>query len=197
MSRSSEPPVMESPASAQPPTAPLLSVAADSFSSVFEAHAGFVWRVLRYTGVAERDLPDVAQEVFLVVGRRLAEHDAARSALQTWIFGIAQNVARNHNRLARVAREVPVAELPEPEDPGIRPDDAIDAARARALVARTVLRLAEEQRTVLVLHDLEEVPMQQIADAEGIPLATAYSRLRLARTKLNAWLLEATQGAPP
>src|SRR5688500_11523090 len=108
---------MEARPSAQPPTHPVLAVAAPTFSEVFEAHAGFVWRVLRYAGVAERDLPDVAQEVFLVIGRRLAEHDPARSALQTWIFGIAQNVARNHNRLARVAREVPVAELPDREDP--------------------------------------------------------------------------------
>jgi RNA polymerase sigma-70 factor (ECF subfamily) len=172
----------------------LPSIQPSPFADLFDAYAGFVWRVLRYSGVAERDLADVSQEVFLVVHRRLAEHDRVRSALRTWIFGIAQNVARNHQRLARVAREVPVAELPEPEPSPPMLDDAIDAARARELIARTLLRLDEGQRTVLVLHDLEAMPMQEIADAEGIPLPTAYSRLRLARKKLDTWLREATSG---
>lgn len=170
------------------------SLLVTSFADVFAAHAGFVWRVLRYHGVPERDLPDVAQEVFLVVHRRLEEHDPGESALRTWVFGIARNVARNHVRLARVAREVPVAIVPDTSDPASTPDVSMDAARARAWLAQALERLEDEQRMVIVLHDLEEIPMREIAEAEKIPLATAYSRLRLARAKLNAWVLAATQG---
>lgn len=161
-----------------------------SFSDIFEQHVGFVWRVLRYAGVSERELPDVAQEVFIVVHRRLSEHDPNRSALRTWLFGIAQNVARNHLRLVRFEREVSIAELPEIGDSEGAPDIAIDRARARALVASVVGRLDEEQRAVFVLHDLEEVPMREITESLGLPLPTGYSRLRLARAKVNAWILE-------
>ncbi len=168
-----------------------------SFSEIFEQHVGFVWRVLRYAGVSERELPDVAQEVFIVIHRRLAEHDPARSAMRTWVFGIAQNVARNHLRLARFGREVPVADPPEIIDCEGAPDAAIDRERARALVTSVVNRLDEDQRVVFVLHDLEEVPMREITESLGLALPTGYSRLRLARVKVNAWLLEATKGRVP
>lgn len=169
--------------------------AAAEFSAVFDAHAGFVWRVLRYVGVREADLPDVTQEVFVVVHRRLSSFDAERGALRTWLFGIAQNVARNHQRLARHRHEVGVDELPEEADSAADPEAQLSGARARQLLARALEALGPEQRTVLVLHDLEEVPMQQIADEEGIPVATAYSRLRLARAKLNGLLAEAGGGS--
>lgn len=159
-----------------------------TFAQLFDAEVGFVWRVLRHHGVAERDLPDVAQETFIVIHRRLPEHDPSRGALRTWLFGIARNIARNHQRLHRVQNEVPTAEPPEHEDAAPHPDLVIDSARARAALDRVMPRLDEDQRTVLVLHDMEEIPMREIAEAEGIPVATAYSRLRLARAKLNALL---------
>lgn len=159
-----------------------------AFAELFEAQLGFIWRVLRHHGVAERDLPDAAQETFIVVHRRLAEHDATRGALRTWLFGIARNVARNHQRLHRVQHEIPTAEPPDREDAAPPADIQIDTARARAALERVMPLLDEDQRTVLLLHDLEEVPMRDIAESEGIPVATAYSRLRLARAKLNALL---------
>lgn len=159
-----------------------------TFAQLFESHAGFVWRVLRHHGIAERDLPDAAQETFIVVHRRMAEHETHRSAVRTWIFGIARNIARNHVRLHRVQHEVPTSELPDNVDVAPLPDAMLDSARARAALERVMPRIEEAQRTVLLLHDLEEIPMRDIADAEGIPLATAYSRLRLGRAKLNALL---------
>lgn len=173
---------------------PAVQTATDDFAAVFDEHAGFVWRVLRYSGVRDADLPDLAQEVFLVVHRRLSTFDPSRGAMRTWLFGIAHNVARNHVRLARHRREVGVDALPETEDLAADPEAQLGSARARQLLARALESLAPEQRTVLVLHDLEELPMQQIAQAENVPLATAYSRLRLARAKLNA--LFAHQGSP-
>jgi RNA polymerase sigma-70 factor (ECF subfamily) len=42
------------------------------------------------------------------------------------------------------------------------------------------------RRAVLVMHELDEVPMRQVAAALSIPLFTAYSRLRMARKELEA-----------
>lgn len=178
------------------PQSPRLHTVSTSFEEIFDAHAGFVWRVLRYCGVAERDLPDIAQEVFLVIHRRVESHDPARSSLRTWIFGIAQNTARNHRRLARHGREVGMDALPDEIDPSQGPEDVLVRSRARAQLVAALESLSAEQRTVVVLHDLEEVPMQDIAALESIPVATAYSRLRLGRARLNA-LLESGEGPPP
>lgn len=172
-----------------------VQTATDDFAAVFDEHAGFVWRVLRYSGVRDADLPDLSQEVFVVVHRRLATFDASRGAMRTWLFGIAQNVARNHVRLARHRREVGMDVVPETEASHADPETQLGSTQARQLLARALDALSVEQRTVLVLHDLEEVPMPQIAQAENVPLATAYSRLRLARAKLNALL--APEGSSP
>ena len=54
------------------------------------------------------------------------------------------------------------------------------------MVLRALERIPLRRRAVLVMHDLEEVPMAQIAVTLSIPLFTAYSRLRKARTELEA-----------
>jgi RNA polymerase sigma-70 factor (ECF subfamily) len=50
--------------------------------------------------------------------------------------------------------------------------------------------LPEEQRAVVVLHELEEVRMAEVATLLGCPLFTAYSRLRLARRRLEQLLTQ-------
>src|SRR3954469_17470883 len=74
------------------------------FQEVFVQHGRFVWRTLRYLGVAEADLEDVCQEVFLVVHRRLPEFEG-RSSIRTWVYGIALRVASDYRKRARVYRE--------------------------------------------------------------------------------------------
>ena len=54
-----------------------------------------------------------------------------------------------------------------------------------ALVHRALEEVDVERRAVLILYELDEVPMKEIAVALGIPLFTAYSRLRVAREELT------------
>jgi RNA polymerase sigma-70 factor (ECF subfamily) len=159
-----------------------ISAAPDEFRAFFDAHAAFVWRVARYLGTPAADLDDVCQEVFLVVSRRLGEHDPARGSVRTWVFGIVRNVVRNDSRRHRRRHEVVVATMPEPEV------NSSDRTEVRWMCAALLDALGDEQRTVLMLHDLEEMPIPEVAEAVGIPLATAYSRLRLARARALAWL---------
>ena len=77
-----------------------------SFDQIYAQHFAFVWRVLRTFGVAEAALEDAAQDVFVVVHRRLPEFEG-RSAITTWLFAIARRVAGSHRR--RVTREDRVA----------------------------------------------------------------------------------------
>src|SRR5260221_5531739 len=77
-----------------------------SFAELFERTAPFVWRMLRRFGVRESDLPDVCQEVFVVVHRRLPDFDRGKASLRTWIYGICLRTASQYRRRAPQLREV-------------------------------------------------------------------------------------------
>jgi RNA polymerase sigma-70 factor (ECF subfamily) len=154
------------------------------FDRVYEANFAFVCRSLRRLGAGPSDVPDLAQEVFLVVLRRLGDFDAGRP-MRPWLFGIAYKVFVDHRRLARHRHEV-VGSNPEARDPRAgETGDAADAAEGRAQVLEALLALEIDQRAVLVLHDIEDFTMPEIAEALSIPLNTGYSRLRLARERFE------------
>jgi RNA polymerase sigma-70 factor (ECF subfamily) len=58
--------------------------------------------------------------------------------------------------------------------------------------------VAIERRGVFILHELEECPMKEVASLLGIPLFTAYSKLRVAREEFAAAVrrLQARKGRP-
>jgi RNA polymerase sigma-70 factor (ECF subfamily) len=156
---------------------------APTFRSIFEAELSFVWNSLRRLGVAERDVEDVAHEVFLVVGRHLGQFDSSRP-VRPWLFGIALRCASDYRRRTRHRHEVLVEDQAERPDGGERADEALVRKEERDLARRALLAVPEARRAVLILSDFENVAVQDIAAALGIPLKTAYSRLRVAREEL-------------
>ncbi|MBL8678735.1 MAG: sigma-70 family RNA polymerase sigma factor [Myxococcales bacterium] len=154
-----------------------------SFDAVYEREFDYVWTTLRRMGVAESSLADAAHDVFVVVFRRLGDFDPTRP-LRPWLFGIAYRVAADRRALAYNRRESP-AELPDIESDGPSAEQALDRSQRRAMVHEALAKVDENQRVVLVAHDLEERPMAEIAAELEIPVKTAYSRLRLAREALT------------
>lgn len=150
--------------------------------AVVREHTALVERVLLRSGVAERDLPDARQEVFLVVLRKLAgfEH---RSLLTTWLYRIAIRVASQYRRRAYHRREALAAEPAEE----LASDDTLAALELRddfALALAALQRMDEAKREVLVLYELEELPMAEVAARLRCPLKTAFSRLYAARREV-------------
>lgn len=151
------------------------------FREVYDAHFDFVWRTLRRLGVQEPDLQDAAQDVFLVVHRKLADFEG-RSKVTTWLFTIAMRVAKDRRSVSSVRR------LIVDEDAVLREvDEAQDAfsqvdRRQRAAILDGILEaMPLEQRAVFVLFELEGMTSNEIAEALDLPIGTVYSRLRLAR----------------
>src|SRR5688572_22420535 len=68
-----------------------------SFDEVYEAEFAFAWRNLRRLGVRESQLRDAAQDVFLVVHRRLADFEG-RGTLRAWLYSIVVRVASQYRR---------------------------------------------------------------------------------------------------
>jgi RNA polymerase sigma-70 factor (ECF subfamily) len=147
----------------------------------FDAEYEYVHRVLRRFNVRSADVEDVAQEVFLVLWRRWHEYDPSRP-LRPWLAGIAYRVAYNHR--TRSSREIPEPWLEETQDPDADPEKGRADADMRGVLARALDSLGEKQRSVVVLHDMDEIPMREIATLLEIPLYTAYSRLRVGRRRL-------------
>jgi RNA polymerase sigma-70 factor (ECF subfamily) len=152
-----------------------------TFREVYEAHFPFVWRSLRRLGVPESDAADAAQEVFVVVNRKLPEFEG-RSKVTTWLFGICMRVARDRRRLAHVRHEVSDdATLAGRTDD--RQDALAEVERRQGLSRLEAIldQMPIEQRAVFTLFELDGMTGDQIAELLEIPLGTVYSRLRFAR----------------
>ena len=147
---------------------------------VVEEHGAFVWRLLGRLGVPSSDVPDICQEVFITVCRRLSEFDVQRASFRSWLYGICVRTASDHRRRLRARREQPVEAVPEPPLPATQ-DEELDRRRARAFLEQVLAGLDEGKRAVFVLYELEELSMAEVAAAVGCPVQTAYSRLHAAR----------------
>src|SRR5262245_17748857 len=119
------------------------------FDQVYEEHFAFVWRSLRYLGIPPSMLDDAAQDVFVVVHRRLDEF-AGRSSMKTWLFGIAHMVALAlRRRERRTASHQPLpAELPSPAR---GPDRQLESAEAARWLDAFLETLGDDKRAVFVL----------------------------------------------
>jgi RNA polymerase sigma-70 factor (ECF subfamily) len=151
--------------------------ATPSFDEVYATHFAYVWRILRMFGVPDTVLEDAAQDVFVVVHRRLPEFEG-RAALTTWLFAIARRVASAHRRKANDGRTEPLA-----DDPEGRADTfaAFSRAQATATVLAILDTMDDDKRAVFALVELEGLSVPEVSRMLDINLNTAYSRLRLAR----------------
>lgn len=161
---------------------PVLSSTRPTFREVFGAHVDYVWRTVRHMGVPRSDVPDVVQEVFIVVHRRLPDWEP-RHPIRTWLYTICRHQARDRGMRAHVRRERTTDALPEVALVST-PHDELAATRALEQLHAALSGIDREQQEVFLMYELEGLSMEDIAQAMGCPIKTAYSRLRLARAHL-------------
>lgn len=156
------------------------------FRELYDANVDFVWRNLRRLGVPMADADDRTQEVFVVAHRRLSDFVDLGHGPRAWLYQIALRVASDFRRHCR--------RHPVDCDGGVSlAHERVDADQTSRLAQKEALSrldaalatLDDEKRAVLVLHEVEEMTAPEIADATGVPLNTVYSRLRLARQRLD------------
>jgi len=151
-----------------------------NFSVFVRAEFVWVWRLLRRIGLSPADADDATQQVFLVAARRGGEvHGGSARA---FLYGTALRVAANARRSLRRRREVPSEAAGERCAHDQHPDELLEQRRARVLLDALLAQMPLDLRRLLVLAEIEQLTVQQIADLEGVPLGTAASRLRRARS---------------
>jgi RNA polymerase sigma-70 factor, ECF subfamily len=160
-----------------------------TFEELYHQHFEFVWRTLRHLGVRVADLPDVAQEVFIIVHRRLPDFEG-RAKATSWLFRICMNAARNQRRRAHVRREaLDPAPIESAAMPALNPTSRLEETEDLELFELALDTLDADQRAAFVLFELVGLSGPDLAETLEIPLGTAYSRLRLARDAFRRAIL--------
>lgn len=140
---------------------------------------------------------DLSQEVFLRVFRTLARF-RGQSQLRTWIYRIVVNQARNRQRWWRrrhrseqVSLETHVAKFGDLEstNDASTPERMFARKETSARIWRALDRLPFDQRTALVLREIDGLRYDEIAFSLGIAVGTVKSRLTRARQALREELL--------
>jgi RNA polymerase sigma-70 factor (ECF subfamily) len=156
-----------------------------TLDTAYREHFKAVWRVLRRLGVPTAQLDDAAQDVFLVVHRKLDAFDA-RAPLRSWILAIAVRVASDHRRRALRTRAHELDEAVADVAPS--PAQHSETQESLRLLHAVLAELDDKKRCVFVLSELEQLSVPEIAAVLGVNLNTAYSRLRAARKQFEAAL---------
>jgi len=142
---------------------------------------GFLYRMTRNRELAE----DLGQEVFLRAYRQLANYDPKKAAFSTWLFTIARNLCLDEWRRQRPARvtleEAAFVEAP----PETNPHRAALEGELEWQIAQAVSGLESEFREVFILHEYENLSLDEVAAITGAPVGTIKSRLHRARLALQ------------
>lgn len=169
----------------------LTNVAAGDLSSLgvlFDRHAVPVRRFVGRLGVASGDVDDLVQGTFIAVLGAAPSFRGGGSA-RAWLFGLAANLVRRHQRsVARMAARIAAWARERPPEMSPSPSDAFDSSERSLRASRALARLTTKKREVFVMVAMEGLTAEGAADALGIPIGTVWTRLHHARRDMRAWL---------
>lgn len=167
--------------------------------------------------VGDRDMAaDLTQDSMVRIIEGLNTYDG-RSKLSTWMIRVTMNVCLSKMRSEKLRRHASLDAAPESGGGGGRgretrsaadrvadfqereqtPVSSVQRDELRRMVAAALLRVAPEQRAILVLRDSRDLDYEQIAEVLGVPVGTVKSRLFRAREALREALesMDRTAGA--
>jgi RNA polymerase sigma-70 factor (ECF subfamily) len=141
---------------------------------------------------------DLSQDVFMRVFRTLPQF-RGHSQLRTWIYRIVVNHARNRqrwwrrrHRASQVSLDQHLERHVEPSgNPQVAPDNVLAQKRLASQLRRALDALPFDQRSVIVLREIDGLSYDEIAFSLGVTLGTVKSRLTRARRALRDVLQEA------
>ena len=162
----------------------------DLFASVYEHWFGKVRQWTRALAADRCDADDLAQSVFLIVFRRLAEFDGRN--LAGWLYTITANQVRDHWRLAWTrARaddsEAALAELPSMH---LSPAEVMETGEQLEALAEILGRLDVRSRATFLFFTLDQYTSKEIAVLQQTSLNTVHARIKRSRKIVVARMAE-------
>jgi RNA polymerase sigma-70 factor, ECF subfamily len=143
----------------------------------------------------EEDAIDLSQEAWVKAWQRLKQFQGD-SSFATWITRITINLCLDHLRKQKRQRAESIEELDE-ESGGVErkmpivtvnPTERLERGELRQKIDEALGQLSEAHRTVLVLHEFEEMEYKEIAKTMGCSIGTVMSRLFYARRRMASLL---------
>ena len=145
----------------------------------------------------EEEAIDLSQEAWVKGWQRLRQFQG-ESSFGTWMTRIVINLCLDQLRKQKRQRADSIEELDE-ESGGVErqmpvvtvnPTAGLERAELRQRIDRALGQLSYEHRTVLVLHEFEEMEYKELARTMGCSIGTVMSRLFYARRKLAVLLAD-------
>ncbi len=158
-----------------------------AFATLVERHERRVYNLaLRMTG-HEEDARDATQDAFLTALRKLSSF-RGEAAFTTWMHRVTVNACYD---ILRKRQRAPVLDrLPDHEpEPPPAPDHA-EATVGAIDVQRALTEVPEDFRAAMILHDVQDLPYEEVAAILGVPVGTVKSRLHRGRVALARALAE-------
>lgn len=172
----------------------------DAFGRIVDAYQNRVFGFVRRMVSDADDAADVTQEVFVRAFQAFERFDG-RSSLRTWLFRIAHNLCIDRARRLDRAPASSAIDASSDDDvameiPDARwdPESVILNDELMAVVESTIAAMSDKLRSVLILHDREDMAYEEIAGALDLPVGTVKSRLFLARAQLQQALIPYLNG---
>jgi RNA polymerase sigma-70 factor (ECF subfamily) len=163
-----------------------------SLAVLYAAHSAAARRHLQHFGASTQDLDDLVQEVFLVLhGKRdILGHI---KPFDPWLREVCRRVAAGERRRAHRRREVASGEPPEAPDETLSSEKALEQGERAERLHRALSQLDERSRDLVALHELGNLPLQDMAELVDADRKTVRKRLSSAIKRLTRLLV----AAPP
>ena len=137
---------------------------------------------IRALGGPDADRDDIAQEVFLVVRRRLESFDGTN--LAGWRYRITQRQVRDFRRRTWIKHIFTRRRMEEPDTlphASQNPAAALERKESQRVLYAILGKIREARRSAFILFEIEGLSGEEIAQIQGVPLNTVWTRLHHAR----------------
>jgi RNA polymerase sigma-70 factor (ECF subfamily) len=159
----------------------------ECFASLFDYFAPRIKSFMMRKGVTSELAEDLVQETMVAVWTKAALYSPEKGTVSTWIFTIARNLRIDRARRESSAHFTDIDDFDTASDDPAS-DERLNRAQEDGYVARALAQIPAEQREILILSYVEDVPQSEIAARLRMPLGTVKSRMRLAYKRLKKLL---------
>ncbi len=166
-----------------------------TFTAIYDAWFENVLRWLRALGAPESDREDIAQDVFLVVRRRLDTFDGRN--LAGWLYQITKRQVRDFRRrtwIKRIFTRDHTDALDDMPDDRAGPVAELERKQDQRILAALLSKMNPDRRAALVLFEIDGLSGEEIARVQGVPLNTVWKRLHVARKEFLVLVARAGHG---
>jgi RNA polymerase sigma-70 factor, ECF subfamily len=158
-----------------------------AFATLFDAYAPKVKSFMMRKGASAEQAEDLVQETMIAVWSKAHMYVSDRGSVTTWVFTIARNLRIDKLRREKTSLYSDIDDY-DAVSSDAQQDDALGRLQEDGLVAKALAQIPEEQRALLILSYVEDLPQSEIASRLQIPLGTVKSRMRLAYRRLRKLL---------